>query len=142
MKIQIKKTNEKAVIPAYATKLDAGLDLTAVSKTIVNEGEYGYIEYGTGLSVAIPEGFYGQIVPRSSISKTGMILANSPGTIDAGYRGEVMLRFKAIKDTKQYEVGDRIAQLIVLPFPNIEFEEVEELDKTDRQDGGFGSSGN
>lgn len=141
MQIQIKKLNQDAVVPFYATKLDAGMDLTAISKQIVNESDHGFIEYGTGLAVAIPEGFYGEIVPRSSISKTGMILANSPATIDAGYRGEIKLRFKAVPGTKHYDVGERVAQLIIKEFPKVEFIEVEELDKTDRQEGGFGSSG-
>lgn len=141
MKIQIKKLDAKAIVPQYATKLDAGMDLTAISKTIVDENDHGYIEYGIGLAMAIPEGFYGEIVPRSSISKTGMILANAPGTIDAGYRGEIKLRFKAVKNSKQYEIGDRIAQIIIKEFPKVEFEEVENLEETDRGEGGFGSTG-
>jgi dUTP pyrophosphatase len=81
--VKIKKLHPGAVIPSYAKTGDAGLDLVATSRTFTNEDGYGYVEYGTGLSLEIPEGYYGAVVPRSSISKTGMFLANSPGTIDS-----------------------------------------------------------
>lgn len=82
MKIQFKKLRPDAVSPAYSKPGDAGLDLTAVTLNIVDAGEYGYIEYGTGIAVEIPEGYVGLIFPRSSISITGMILSNSVGVID------------------------------------------------------------
>ena len=81
------------------------------------------------------------IFPRSSISNTGLILSNSVGVVDSGYRGEIKFRFKWIKDTTDYNVGDRVGQLIILPYPSIETEEAEELSSTERGEGGFGSSG-
>jgi len=81
--IKIKKLHENAIIPTFAKNGDAGLDLTAVSKNIVNEKEFGYIEYGTGLAIKVPEGFVGLLFPRSSISNTGLILANAVGVLDS-----------------------------------------------------------
>lgn len=141
MQIKIKKLSEAAVIPSYAKDGDAGLDLTATSLEVVDTGDYGYISYGTGLAIEIPTGYVGLIYPRSSISKTGHILANSVGVIDSGYRGEIQVRFKTIPDTTIYKVGDKIAQLIIKPYPEIQFEEVEELSNTDRGEGNFGSTG-
>jgi len=142
MKVKIKKLVPQAIIPTYANRTDAGLDLTAVYIKVEDHHEYGYYEYGTGLAIEIPEGYVGLIFPRSSISKTGMILSNAVGVLDPGYVGEVKLRFKYIKGTKAYDVGDRIGQLIIMPYPPIEFEEVEELSNTERGEGGFGSTGN
>lgn len=141
MQIKIKKLKEEAVIPSYGTDFSAGLDLTATSLEKVDKGEYGYYEYGTGLAFEIPEGFVGLIYPRSSISKTGHILANSVAVIDSDYRGEVMFRFKTIGDSKEYNVGDKIGQLIIMPYPKIEFELVDELKDTKRGSGGFGHTG-
>jgi len=143
LKINVKLVNYDVAtsIPKYAKPGDAGLDIVATSKEVVDKGEFGYIEYGTNLAFEIPDGYYMDIRPRSSISNTGMILANSPCTLDSGYRGELKLRFKWIKDTKQYEVGERIAQVIILPYPKVEFVLVEDLSTTDRGEGGFGSSG-
>lgn len=141
MQIKIKKLKEEAVIPSYGTDFSAGLDLTATSLEKVDKGEYGYYEYGTGLAFEIPEGFVGLIYPRSSISKTGHILANSVGVIDSDYRGEVMFRFKTIGDSKEYNIGDKIGQLIIMPYPKIEFELVDELKDTKRGSGGFGHTG-
>lgn len=143
MKVNIKKLNPEAVIPKYAKAGDAGMDLVAISKTLTEVGEdYGYLEYGTGLAFEIPEGYVGLVFPRSSISKTGAILSNSVGVIDSGYRGEVTARFKQIPGSLEYNKGDRIAQLIIIPYPEIEFNEVEELSDTERGSGGYGSSGN
>jgi dUTP pyrophosphatase len=136
VKIKIKKLNSEVNIPSYAKEGDAGLDLIAISKKETDK----YIEYGTGLALEIPEGFMGLLFPRSSISKKDLILANSVGVVDAGYRGELLIRFKKLGE-ESYEIGERIAQLIVLPFPKIEFEEVEELEESSRGSGGFGSTG-
>ncbi len=141
VQVKIKKTNENAVIPKYALEGDAGLDLTAVSEYIEDNKDYGFIEYGIGLAFEIPKGFYGCIRPRSSISKTGLILANAPCTLDSGFRGEFKVRFKWIKGTKKYDIGDRVAQLIVLPYPQVELIEVEELEQSVRGEGQFGSTG-
>lgn len=141
MKVKIKKLDPKAVLPLYSKRGDAAMDLTAISLTKVDRDTFGYLEYGTGLAVEIPEGYVGLLFPRSSISNSGLILSNSVGVIDSGYRGEVKLRFKHILDTAAYKVGDRIGQIIILPYPQIEFEEVDELSSTDRGEGGFGSTG-
>lgn len=141
MNIKIKKLHENAVIPSYSKEGDCGLDLTAISVTTIDKNNYGYIEYDTGLAVEIPEGYVGLIYPRSSLSNTGLILANHVGVIDTNFRGSIKCRFKAIPNTDIYRVGDRIAQLIIQPCPKIEFEVVEELSDTTRGDLGFGSSG-
>lgn len=140
MFVNVKKLDEKAVIPAYSKPGDAGMDIVAISKTMVDNKDHGYIEYGTGLAFEIPEGYFMDIRPRSSISNTGMFFRNSPGTLDSQYRGELKLRFLAIPDTKEYEVGERIAQILILPYPAINFVEVSELGETERGDGGFGST--
>lgn len=142
MKVRIKKLHEKAVIPSYAKPGDAGMDLTAIDIKTIDNKDHGYIEYDTGLAFEIPEGHVGYIFPRSSISNTGLILANAVGVVDSNYRGPVKCRFKAIPNTTIYNVGDRIAQLIIMPVPQIEFEEVIDLSETERNDSGFGSSGN
>lgn len=141
MKVKI-KLSDGAVMPKYAKPGDAGMDLTAISEKIIIKEDFGYIEYGTGISLEIPEGYFLDIRPRSSISETGLFLANAPGTIDSQYRGELKCRFKWIPDTKKYEIGDRIAQIILLPYPKIEWEEVNELQPTERGEGGFGSTNN
>lgn len=144
LQVKIKKLNENAVIPTYAKPGDAGMDLTAVS---VHYDEYHNIVYGTGLAFEIPEGYVGLVFPRSSNRKTTMYLTNSVGVIDSGYRGEVMVSYKS-RDAEvnagslpQYKVGERVAQMIIMPYPTIEFVEVDELSKTEREDGGFGSTG-
>lgn len=141
MNIKIKKLHENAVIPSYSKEGDCGLDLTAISVTTVDKVDYGYIEYDTGLAIEIPEGYVGLVYPRSSISNTGLILANAVGVVDQNYRGSIKCRFKAIPNTQIYSVGDRIAQLIIQPIPKIEFKVVDELTDTNRNDLGFGSSG-
>jgi len=138
IKVKVKGEN----IPSYAKDGDAGLDLIATTVNIVENKEFGYIEYGTGLQLEIPYGYVGLIYPRSSVSNTGLILSNGVGVIDSGYRGEIKLRFKYIKDSKRYDVGDKIGQLIIIPYPKVEFEKVEQLSESERSSGGFGSTGN
>lgn len=145
MKVKIKKLSENAVLPQYAKYGDAGMDLTAISVKI---DEYGNYEYGTGLAIKIPEGHVGLIFPRSSICKVPQSLTNSVGVIDSQYVGEIIFKFKPTMKApsgkpidSMYRVGDRIGQLIILPYPQIELEEVEELPLTERGDGGFGSTG-
>lgn len=140
MNIKVKKLHKDAIIPFYSKAGDAGMDLTSVSSKIVNEKDHGYIEYDTGLAIEIPENHVGLVFPRSSISKTGLILANAVGVIDSGYRGSIKCRFKAIPNSTVYNDGDRIAQLMILPYPQITFEEVKELSETSRGEGGFGST--
>tara|TARA_R110000868_G_scaffold239845_1_gene494337 strand:- start:49 stop:507 length:459 start_codon:yes stop_codon:yes gene_type:complete len=151
MQVLIKKLHPNAVIPSYAKVGDAGMDMVAISADISKNGEY--VEYGTGIAVEIPEGYVGLIFARSSISKTSLILANHVGVVDSGYRGEIKFRFK---DTKMryddysklfycgetaYEVGNKIGQLVILPYPQIEWSETDDLSDSTRGDGGFGSTG-
>jgi len=141
MKLKIKKLHPNAVIPQYAKPGDAGLDLTATTKS-----EYinNIITYGTGLSMSIPDGYVGLLFPRSSIYKQDMYLTNCVGVIDSGYIGEIMFKF-AITESEQYantyNIGDRIGQLILFPYPQVTIEEVEELTETERGTNGFGSTG-
>lgn len=140
MKVKIKRLHPKAVIPSYAKAGDAGLDLIATS-IIASDKEQ--VTYGTGIAVEIPEGHVGLVFPRSSIRKYEQYLSNSVGVIDSGYRGEIQATFNSryYADVK-YQVGDKIAQLMIIPYPQVEFEEVQELSSTERGDGGFGSTGN
>lgn len=139
MKIKIKKLNDLAKMPYRKHDFDAGFDLYATS--VEEDKVSGLVTYGTGLSFEIPEGFVGLIYPRSSISKSGMLLSNSVGVVDAPYRGEVSVKFWNIIEDLRYSVGDRICQLIIMPIPSVEFEEVKELTTTERGEGGFGSTG-
>lgn len=171
MEVKIKKLHKNAVIPQYAKKGDAGLDLTAVEK---HYDIHGCVVYKTGIAVEIPEGYVGLVFPRSSVSKTDLLMANSVGVIDSGYRGEITMKFKPAltfvsqeegllsdeEDTFEcadgveipwddripisaidYKVGERIAQLIIIPYPKIEFVEVDELSETERGRGSYGSTG-
>jgi dUTP pyrophosphatase len=140
MKVRIKKLNETAVIPTYAKEGDAGMDLVATS--IIGE-EVFQITYGLGIALEIPEGFVGLVFPRSSIRKTDLSLTNCVGVIDSGYRGELQATFrkhKGVASTK-YEIGDRIAQIMIIPHPTVDLIEVNELSDTVRGEGGFGSTG-
>lgn len=117
---------------------DCGYDLTAVS---VNNTDL-YVEYGTGIAVEIPEGFVGLLFPRSSVSKYGLVLANCVGVIDQNYRGEIKARFKKVGNGPEYQVGDKVAQLLIMPVAEPEWVEVYSLSDTNRGSGGFGSTGN
>ena len=141
MVVKIKKLAESAVIPAYSKKGDAGMDLTAVD---IQLDDHGNIVYKTGLAFEIPEGYVGLLFPRSSNAKTNLYLTNHVGVIDSSYRGEIMLKYKCIESfgKNTYQVGDRVGQIIILPYPSIEFEEVKELSVTERGQGGYGSTGN
>lgn len=172
LKVKIKKLHPYAVVPSYAHSTDCGLDLTAVSKTF---DEYGNVVYGFGLAFEIPEGYAGFIFPRSSNHKRGLLLTNSVGVIDAGYRGEVTAKFASRTQLSRpeklweklkllfgsnpegrnmavttnevwnkdinYNIGDRVAQMVILPYPKVEFVEVDELSDTERGTGGYGSTG-
>lgn len=156
LKVNIKKLGDLAAIPTYSRHGDAGMDLTATSKWY---DESGNVCYGTQLAFEIPTGYVGLLFPRSSNSKKDLTLSNSVGVIDSGYRGEVVLKFKyslkskphnhavgAVQPTipsfqNEYAVGDRIGQIIIMPYPQINFIEVDELSSSDRGVGGFGSSG-
>lgn len=150
MKVKIKKLVKDAVIPTYSKSGDAGMDLVAVSHTTDNMGND---VYGTGLAFEIPKGYVGLVFPRSSNAKMDLTLTNSVGVVDSGYRGEVMLKFRKqeiinpkryVDDVaifKTYNIYDRVGQIIILPYPEIEFEEYEELSLTERGIGGYGSTG-
>jgi dUTP pyrophosphatase len=143
MLVKIKKLSQDAVIPTYAKDGDAGMDMVATK--IINE-TLDSITYGTDIAMEIPKGFVGLVFPRSSIRKTHLHLSNSVGVIDSGYRGEIQATFKKIQGVSNnaldnYKVGDRICQIMIIPHPLIEFGEVEELNNTERGEGGFGSTG-
>lgn len=144
-KVRIKRLTTNAQIPSYAHSTDAGLDLVATSCKYNEEKEY--FVYDTGIIVEIPVGYVGLVFPRSSIRDTDAYMCNHVGVIDSGYRGEITASFKNHNknNTKPpYEVGDRIAQMIIMPYPKVLFEEVEtieELSNTDRGTGGHGSTG-
>lgn len=140
MKVKIKKLLQSAVIPTYAKPGDAAMDLTATS---VELDEFGNIVYKTGLALEIPEGYVGLLFPRSSNAKTNLYLTNHVGVIDSGYRGQIMLKYKSVDSHGQnvYKSGDRVGQIVILPYPKIEFVESEELSETERGAGGYGSTG-
>ena len=143
MQVRIKKLSPEAIIPSYAKVGDAGMDMVATK--VIGEN-LGSITYGTDIAMEIPEGFVGLIFPRSSIRKTNLQLSNSVGVVDSGYRGEIQATFNKIQgidnvERDSYKVGDRICQIMIIPHPTIEFEEVEELNNTERGEGGFGSTG-
>jgi dUTP pyrophosphatase len=139
MKVKIKKLHPDAVIPSYSKPGDAGMDLVSISETWNDDNSM--VTYDTGIAMEIPEGFVGLVFPRSSISKTSLNLSNSVGVIDSGYRGPIMLKFRYLEEGMVYNVGERVGQIIILPHPEIQFEEVDELSNTDRGTGGFGSTG-
>jgi len=142
LNVKIRKLVPEAVIPQYAKPGDAGLDLTCTDLEFPNLTK---AVYSTGLAIEIPEGYVGLLYPRSSIHKSALTMANSVGVIDSGYRGEIKIVFKLttpIGDANLYSIGDRIAQLLIVPYPTVRFEEVDSLSTTSRGDTGFGSSGN
>ena len=143
-KVKVKKLRQDAILPAYATKFSAGADLYACleeEKVSFNPNETKLIH--TGISLEIPEGLAGFIYARSSVaSKRGLAPANKVGVIDSDYRGEIMVALHNHGDTVQeIENGERIAQLIIAPYVKAQFVESDSLDKTQRGEGGFGSTG-
>ncbi len=129
-------------MPTYAHPGDAGADLVATQAVRLEPGERSLI--GTGVSIALPEGYAAFVVPRSGLAaKHGITVVNTPGTVDAGYRGEIKVTLLNTDSKEAYDVavGDRIAQLIVMPVVRARFEPVEELPDSVRGDGGFGSTG-
>lgn len=129
-------------LPAYAHHDDAGADLYSSVTLVLQPGERALV--GTGVSIALPNGYAAFVVPRSGLAvKHGITVVNSPGTIDAGYRGEIKVSMLNTDSTEafQIEVGDRIAQLVVMPVSRAEFVPVENLPASERGTGGFGSTG-
>ena len=129
-------------LPAYAHPGDAGADLVAAESLTIGPGERALV--GTGVSIALPDGYAAFVVPRSGLAaKHGITIVNAPGTVDAGYRGEIKVTLLNTDKSEPFEiaVGDRIAQLIVVPVAHAEFVRVERLPGSQRGEGGFGSTG-
>jgi dUTP pyrophosphatase len=138
MKVKFKKLTGNAVAPYRGTDGSAGFDLTATSKQRI---DLYHTKFGTGLAVEIPKGYVGLVFPRSSCYKQGMLLSNCVGVIDSDYRGEITAVFIGVDNELCYNVGDRICQLVIMPYPEIEFVEADELSETERGMGGYGSTG-
>ena len=140
LKVKFKRTSDHPFVPTYAHTTDAAMDLVAVD--IEKNLDHEYVEYSTGVAVQVPEGYVGLVFPRSSISKTSHSLANAVGVIDPGYTGEIKLRmrYKDDQEDREYTYGDKIGQLMLVEIPKVELEEVTDLGKTQRGDGGFGST--
>lgn len=142
MRIPIRQLDPAAVVPSRAHPGDAGADLFAVETTKIEAGER--VSVGTGIALAIPEGWAGLVVPRSGLAaRHGIGVVNGPGLIDAGYRGEIRVLLVNHDPSEGFlvEAGMRIAQLVFVPVPEIGFEQVEQLPETSRGEGGFGSTG-
>jgi len=140
LQVAVKKLHKDAVVPKYAKPGDAGLDLTATS--IISNTTFE-VTYGTGLALEIPTDHVGLIFPRSSVRNYELMLSNCVGVIDSGYRGEIQFTFNKTNglDSLKYGVGDRIGQLVILPYPQVTLIEETELSETERGENGFGSSG-
>ena len=143
MIVNIKKLDEKAIIPTYGTEFSAGADLYNLSEEPVAIEPHSTVLIHTGIAVEIPEGYCGLIFARSGLaSKRGLAPANKVGVIDADYRGEVMVALHNHTDMiASVEPGERVAQLAIVPFLKAEFNLADELSDTDRGQGGFGSTG-
>ena len=141
IELPIRRLRDDAIVPARAYDGAAGLDLTACERVELGPGERATV--GTGLAVAIPDGYAGFVQPRSGLAaKNGLTIVNTPGLVDSGYRGElrVILLNTDARDGFVVEPGMRIAQLVVVPVPGVEPVEVEELPESERGVRGFGSS--
>ncbi len=144
MQIQIKKLHTDATLPTHGSRFSAGYDLYAyIDKGEAEIPPHTTVKIGTGLSFALPEGYFGAVFARSGLAaKEGLRPANCVGVCDSDYRGEYIVALHNDTDTaKTVKHGDRIAQLVIMPFLSVDFLEVPELDSTDRGDGGFGSTG-
>jgi len=131
-----------AHVPVYAHPGDAGADLVSAEELRLGPGERALV--ATGVRIALPDGYVAFVVPRSGLAaKHGITIVNAPGTVDAGYRGEIKVSLLNTDATEPYDiaVGDRIAQLIVMPVPRVRFVPVDELPESARGEGGFGSTG-
>ena len=138
----MKRLRPDAVVPARAYSGDAGLDLSACERVELAPGERALVP--TGLAVAIPEGYAGFVQPRSGLAaKHGISIVNTPGLVDSGYRGELLVNLLNTDAHESFvvEPGMRIAQLVVVPVPAVGTVEVDELPPSDRSERGFGSSG-
>lgn len=161
--VNFKKLSKKAVVPSYAHDTDAGMDMVAISKTETED----YVEFDTGIAIELPVGYVGLLFPRSSNSKKDLLMCNSVGVVDVGYSNSIRFRFKKIVnpnkitiittwvkklfgiksitselyyDAKEYNVGEKIGQLVIMPYPKVDLVEVEEFAPSDRGMDGFGST--
>ena len=154
MEIKVKRLTESAELPKKATDGSGAYDIKCTTTYFVQTGNpkldehtskpiSSYLECHTGLAIQIPKGYVGLAFPRSSISDTGHLMCNGVGVIDSDYRGELTARFYNLSQSRrrEYESGDRIFQLMIIPVPELEFVETKELDKTERGEGGYGSTG-
>lgn len=142
--VNVKKLRDNAIIPTQGSKYAAGYDLYAAIDIPITIKSGETVKIGTGLAFELPEGFFAGIFARSGLAtKQGLRPANCVGVVDCDYRGEVIVAIHndSNRDTA-IAPGDRIAQMILLPYQSMEFTEVSDLSETDRGDGGFGSSGN
>lgn len=143
MTLKIKRLTEEAILPIRAHNGDAGIDLTCTNITQeINECGQLILSYHTGLAVEIPEGYVGLLFQRSSIYKKSLSMTNAVGVIDSGYRGEIIAKFRSTTDVVPaiYKPGERFAQLVIVPYVDVQIEEAAELSTTERSEGGFGSS--
>lgn len=143
MKIKIKKLDAGAVLPTRGSSQAAGYDLYAKSTEDTVIPAHQTVMVGTGIAMELPEGYFGAIFARSGLaSKQGLRPANCVGVVDSDYRGEFMIALHNDTDSERVIAGkERIAQMVVMPYLPVEFEEVEELTETERGEGGFGSTG-
>ena len=142
IEVAVKKVRSGAVVPARAYQGDAGMDLAACERVELPPGARALVP--TGLAVAIPEGYAGYVQPRSGLAaRHGISIVNTPGLVDSGYRGELLVNLVNHDGAETFvvEPGMRIAQLVVLPVPAVELVEVDELPGSERGEGGFGSTG-
>lgn len=143
MLIQIKKLDDKAIIPTRGSQHAAGYDLYACAEEDVIIPPHSTVKVGTGIAMAIPEGYFGAVYARSGLSsKQGLRPANCVGVVDSDYRGEIIVALHNDTDADEtIDKNERIAQLVVMPFLSVEFQEAEALNATERGSGGFGSTG-
>lgn len=142
LEVHIKRLDKELPLPAYAYEGDAGLDL--LSAQTLDIAPYERVLVPTGLAIAIPDGYAGFVQPRSGLAiRSGLSIVNTPGLIDAHYRGELKVIVINLDSTTPIHIerGDRIAQLVIQRVPVVDLVEVDELDETDRGAQGFGSSG-
>jgi len=141
IELQVQRLDPRAILPSYAHPGDAGLDLAALDPVRLGPGERAAVP--TGLAIAVPEGWVGLVHPRSGLARRhGLTVANAPGTIDAGYRGEVQVVLINLgEDIVEIAAGDRIAQLLLQQVGSARIVEARDLDQTARGVGGFGSTG-
>ena len=143
MEIKIKRLNERAKIPTFGTEFSAGADLYCAEEHEISVCSGQKCSIGTGISMEIPEGYVGMVIARSGLAcKNGLRLCNSVSVIDADYRGEIKVVLHNDSEyVREIKPGERVAQMIVMPYPKVSFIEVEELSDTVRGKSGFGGSG-